>query len=385
MARAYGGVVAAERGIAMRDMQWEALRQFACGCLPAWEPMDRKAGAKARSVVNEAIGYVQGALNMMVEAWRARAAGGLAWERERGDKAEWLRLVVRAWRREEGVEQRMAWRREEREGVMHVAVEGAEMGREEGERDVGGGNARTEGKRQHSKRRRCGAGRSAAADAMTLAKYVQHVVRPDVAARRGAAAAGRVVSEPAEGGEDRGGGGSGSGGMQKEAGEAGGGASGCSERGENGTLHDGTLHDAVHVDSGMHAVHVALYEADEGGYAAVTMDGNPGISGPRRPPERVRKRFTQAEDGKRHRTRVVHWVEHATVYEIVGGAYKVVTQPAEVSPQVAATSTERLRRVTAAAAGVRTGRKPGIGTNVVRALQRDERLGRSWRGSEEGG
>ena len=91
-------LTAAEKGRAMSDMQWEALRQFACGCLAPWEPVDRKRGKAVQGEVNEAVERVQCEMNEMVQAWRERAAGGIVWERERGEKAEWMRLVVRAWR-----------------------------------------------------------------------------------------------------------------------------------------------------------------------------------------------------------------------------------------------------------------------------------------------
>ena len=98
IARAYAGLTAAEKGRAMRDMHWEALRQFACGCLAPWEPVDWKRGKAVQGEVHEAVERVQCEMNEMVQAWRVRAAGGIEWERERGDKAEWMRLIVRAWR-----------------------------------------------------------------------------------------------------------------------------------------------------------------------------------------------------------------------------------------------------------------------------------------------
>ena len=72
IARAYAGAVAAEKGTEMTDGRWEALRQFACGCLPDWEAVDRKTGVRVREMVNETIGFVQGAINEMIRAWRAR-------------------------------------------------------------------------------------------------------------------------------------------------------------------------------------------------------------------------------------------------------------------------------------------------------------------------
>ena len=53
------GAVAAAKGEPMRDMHWAALRQFACGCMPQWEAIDRKAGTRVRGVVGEAIRGVQ--------------------------------------------------------------------------------------------------------------------------------------------------------------------------------------------------------------------------------------------------------------------------------------------------------------------------------------
>jgi hypothetical protein len=58
IARAYAGAVMAEKGAVMTTERWEALRQFASGCLPHWEAVDRKTGARVRGIVNEAIGYV---------------------------------------------------------------------------------------------------------------------------------------------------------------------------------------------------------------------------------------------------------------------------------------------------------------------------------------
>ena len=98
IARAYAGAVMAEKGAEMTIERWEALRQFAGGCLPHWEAVDRKTGARVRGVVNETIGYVQGEMANAVAAWRARAQGGLEWQRERIEKREWLRLIMRAWR-----------------------------------------------------------------------------------------------------------------------------------------------------------------------------------------------------------------------------------------------------------------------------------------------
>ena len=144
------------------------------------------------------------------------------------------------------------------------------------------------------------------------------------------------------------------------------------------------FHDAVHVDSCMHATHAILYEADEGGYAAVAMDGSSGLSGPGRPPARVRRRFTETGDGKRHRTKVVHWVEHATVYEINDGVYSVVATNEEVGRVEPLQALTRTRKVSANI-GNGGGHRPRLWANVVVALGRDEQLGRSWRGSKEGG
>ena len=55
---------------------------------------------KVRGVVQDTIYYVKEGMAEMVQTWRAHAAGGIEWERERVQKVEWLRLVVRAWRSE---------------------------------------------------------------------------------------------------------------------------------------------------------------------------------------------------------------------------------------------------------------------------------------------
>ena len=55
----------------------------------SWE---RCREAHVQGEVHAAVEHVQGVLNEMVQAWRVRAAGGIEWERERGDKAEWMRL-----------------------------------------------------------------------------------------------------------------------------------------------------------------------------------------------------------------------------------------------------------------------------------------------------
>jgi len=132
------------------------------------------------------------------------------------------------------------------------------------------------------------------------------------------------------------------------------------------------------------AVHAVLYENDDGGYTAVAMGGNSSLSGSGRPPERVRRRFTETGDGKRHRTKVVHWVEHATVYEINDGVYSVVATKevvGRVEPLQALTKTRKV----SASVGNGAGHRPRLWANVVVALGRDEQLGRSWRGSREGG
>ena len=132
------------------------------------------------------------------------------------------------------------------------------------------------------------------------------------------------------------------------------------------------------------AVHAVLYETDDGGYTAVTMDRNLSLSGTGRPPARVRRRFTETDDGKRHRTGVVHRIEHATLYEINNGVYSVVATHEGIRQSE---TLQPLAKTTRASAVTGNGmrHKPSLRTNVVMALRRDEQLGRSWRGSEEGG
>ena len=108
-----------------------------------------------------------------VMVWRARAEGGIEWQKERIEKREWLRLIVRAWRTK--------------------ASEGDEEEREEEEQD----QAQTAGSKsteQHEQTSECdgsgkGAGRKwgkakggpakqwAPRQAMAMAKYTTLVVR----------------------------------------------------------------------------------------------------------------------------------------------------------------------------------------------------------------
>lgn len=180
VARAYAGAVAAGKGEAMTDARWEALRQFACGCLPQWEAVDRKTGARVRGVINETMGYVQGAMEKMMDKWRARAAGGMEWEKERGEKGEWMRLIVRAWSSEA---QRARAQQPQQQQVVHprdgcVQRDGSACE---------GGNGETRRTRQagKGKGKRQQVGR-AVADATALSKYVTLVVRPQAAAKAAA-------------------------------------------------------------------------------------------------------------------------------------------------------------------------------------------------------
>ena len=175
IARAYAGAVMASKGVGMGDRHWEALRQFACGCLPAWEAVSTKEGGKARTVVMESIDGVQGVMAAMVSKWRERAAGGVEWERERMDKGEWMRLVLRAWKHETCVEERAD--SEADTSRSDADNEAALPGR--GEHAHGGESRDT----NRAKRRRAAHGRRAAANATAVAKYVVHVVRQSEAAR----------------------------------------------------------------------------------------------------------------------------------------------------------------------------------------------------------
>ena len=105
------------------------------------------------------------------------------------------------------------------------------------------------------------------------------------------------------------------------------------------------------------------------------------------PPARVRRRFTETGDGKRHRTSVVHRIEHATVYEINDGVYSAVVTNDRLGLVEPLQPPTKTRKATAATGnGMRLGNKtkPGMRINVVEALRRNEQLGRSWRGSQEG-
>ena len=90
---------------------------------------------------------VQVVMNEAVRRWRARAEGGIAWAAERVDKAEWLRLALRAWRADEDVESRLEAKRTAREGVVGVQVEGVASGAGAAAAAEGAASAAAAGKR----------------------------------------------------------------------------------------------------------------------------------------------------------------------------------------------------------------------------------------------
>ena len=82
----------------MTEAAWLALQQFAAGILPRWKARDSRGARAARQVVCDMIERVQQSMQGVLQAWRSRAAGGVSFERERAEKADWLRLVLRAWK-----------------------------------------------------------------------------------------------------------------------------------------------------------------------------------------------------------------------------------------------------------------------------------------------
>ena len=114
-------------------------------------------------MVQEAIDYVQKEMCEAVRVWRARAAGGLEWERERGEKREWLRLVVRAWHSEARNSEEGRGRAEEQQQTQEETQPESRAGAAEtaeGGGGVRGGQRADRGRRGHHARgTRAGAGR----------------------------------------------------------------------------------------------------------------------------------------------------------------------------------------------------------------------------------
>ena len=73
---------------------------------------------------------------------------------------------------------------------------------------------------------------------------------------------------------------------------------------------------------------------------------------------------------------------HATIYEINSGVYTVVATNYNANRSASVQPYTEAKKATAAT-GNRA--RPCMRINVVVAMQRNEQLGRSWRGSEEGG
>ena len=124
---------------------------------------------QARAVVVDAVLQVQEGMQEMLDMWKGRAAGGMSLERERLDKAEWMRLVVRAWGAEAKTSRRA--RRQQQQGETTEAAGDRSAGRGEMERRTRQGHGERAGGRcgaaehaaQHTEQQRQRAGSEATA------------------------------------------------------------------------------------------------------------------------------------------------------------------------------------------------------------------------------
>ena len=99
IARAYAGAVTAMKGEEMDEGKWLALQRFGAGVLPQWVARSEKDKKAAKEIICDIIRQVQGYMHEMLEAWRARAQGGIAFQQRRRTKAGWLWLVLKSWRK----------------------------------------------------------------------------------------------------------------------------------------------------------------------------------------------------------------------------------------------------------------------------------------------
>ena len=115
-----------------------------------------------------------------MDRWRARAAGGMEWEKERGEKGEWMRLIVRAWSSE-------AQRARAQQPQQQQAVDsrGGCVQRDGSACEGGNGEIGRTRKASKSKGKRQQVAR-AVAEATALSKYVTLVVRAHAAEKAAA-------------------------------------------------------------------------------------------------------------------------------------------------------------------------------------------------------
>ena len=96
IARAYAGAKAMTRGEEMDEGKWLALQRFGAGVLPKWTARSYKDKKAAKEIICSIIRQVQTYMHEMLQAWRARAQGGIAFQVRLQEKRGWLQLVLRS-------------------------------------------------------------------------------------------------------------------------------------------------------------------------------------------------------------------------------------------------------------------------------------------------